>query len=180
MFNFKIFLFDLGDAYYGTIYIYNMKKHRYKIQVEWTGNNGNGTRNYNSYNRSHIINADGKYKEILGSSDPSFLGDKTKYNPEDLFLASLSSCHMLWYLHLCTVNNIVVVEYTDNAVGVMEEEGNGSGRFIEVVLKPIVVIMDSSQIKKANELHHEANKMCFIANSCNFKVKHEVKISAIK
>ena len=70
-----------------------MKKHNYEIKVEWTGNEGKGTLNYKSYNRNHTIIADGKYSVINGSSDPSFLGDKTRYNPEDLFLSSLSACH---------------------------------------------------------------------------------------
>ena len=149
-----------------------MKKHNYKIKIEWTGNEGKGTLNYKSFNRNHKIIADGKYGEINGSSDPSFLGDKTRYNPEDLFLSSLSSCHMLWYLHLCSVHKIIVTEYLDNATGIMEETENGSGKFTEVTLNPKVIITDFNMISKANELHKEANKMCFIANSCNFKIVH--------
>ncbi len=149
-----------------------MKKHNYKVKIEWAGNEGNGTLNYKSYNRNHIIMANGKYDKINGSSDPSFLGDKTKYNPEDLFLSSLSACHMLWYLHLCSVNKIIVTGYLDNAMGIMEETENGSGRFTEVTLNPKVRITDLSMIPKANELHNEANKMCYIANSCNFKIEH--------
>lgn len=80
---------------------------------------------------------------------------------------------MLWYLHLCSTVGINVVTYEDNAVGIMEEFSNGSGKFSEVTLYPIVIVTDTSMIEKANALHHEANKMCFIANSCNFVVKHE-------
>ncbi len=64
---------------------------------------------------------------ISGSSDPAFLGDPEKYNPEELLLSSISSCHMLWYLHLCTSHNVVVTTYFDHAEGVMEELENGSG-----------------------------------------------------
>jgi len=149
-----------------------MKKHNYKIKVEWTGNEGNGTLNYKSYNRNHVIITDGKYDRINGSADPSFLGDQSKYNPEDLFLSSLSACHMLWYLHLCAVHKIIVTHYLDNATGIMEETRNGSGKFIEVTLNPKVKITDLNMISKANELHAEANKMCFIANSCNFIIRH--------
>ena len=149
-----------------------MKNHHYKIKIEWTGNEGKGTLNYKSFNRNHKIIADGKYGEINGSSDPSFLGDKTRYNPEDLFLSSLSSCHMLWYLHLCSVNKIIVTEYLDNATGIMEEIDNGNSKFTEVTLNPKVKITDGSMIEIANELHEKANKMCFIANSCNFKIRH--------
>jgi organic hydroperoxide reductase OsmC/OhrA len=149
-----------------------MKKHNYQISIEWTGNQGTGTSDYKSYNRNHKINSAGKYDAINGSSDPSFLGDKTKYNPEDLFLSSLSACHMLWYLHLCATNKIVVTEYVDNATGVMEVLENGIGKFVEVTLYPIVKIKNATMISKANELHAEATKMCFIANSCNFKINH--------
>ncbi|MGD1839532.1 MAG: OsmC family protein [Thermonemataceae bacterium] len=151
------------------------KKHHYKIEVVWTGNEGEGNLNYRSYNRNHTIFAEGKQETIKGSSDPSFLGDKTRYNPEELFLSSLSACHMLWYLHLCTTHKIVVLEYTDKATGVMEETENGSGRFVEVTLLPTVKITDAAMLSKANALHKEANEMCFIANSCNFAIKHQPK-----
>lgn len=152
-----------------------MKKHNYSIKIEWTGNEGLGTLNYKAYNRNHTIISEGKYAHIDGSSDPAFMGDKSKYNPEDLFLSSLSACHMLWYLHLCSTYKIIVVEYYDIAQGVMKEDNNGSGKFTEVTLNPIVKITDPSMINKANELHKEANKMCFIANSCNFPIKHNPK-----
>lgn len=153
-----------------------MKTHNYKIKVEWTGNLGEGTLDYKSYNRNHNIVAEGKYTEINGSSDPAFLGDPTKYNPEDLFLSSISSCHMLWYLHLCSVNKIIVTTYIDNATGTMEETANGSGKFTAVTLHPVVTITDEKMAQKANDLHEEANKLCFIANSCNFKIAHNSKI----
>ena len=153
-----------------------MKEHHYTINIKWTGDEGKGTKDYKSYNRNHSISNPSKYSEILGSSDPSFRGDKTKYNPEDLFLSSIASCHMLWYLHLCSVNQIVVTSYSDNATGTMEESKNGSGKFKEVTLHPLVTIQDEHQIKKAAELHSQANEMCFIANSCNFKIGHESKI----
>ena len=98
-----------------------MKQHNYKTKIEWTGNEGQGTLNYKSYNRNHKISINEKFDIINGSSDPSFLGDKTKYNPEELFLSSVSACHMLWYLHMCTVHKIVVTEYVDNATGNMDE-----------------------------------------------------------
>ncbi len=153
-----------------------MKTHTYEIKVEWTGNEGKGTLDYKSYSRDHSISANGKYDDILGSSDPSFLGDRSRYNPEDLFLSSLSSCHMLWYLHLCSVHKIIVTDYVDNATAVMEETKNGSGRFKKVVLNPIVTIKNKELVEKANALHTEANKICFIANSCNFKIGHNQKV----
>lgn len=154
-----------------------MKQHNYNITIEWTGNLGKGTQDYKSYNRNHSIKGQGKYNDILASSDPAFLGDRTKYNPEDLFLSSITSCHMLWYLHLCSVNNIIVTAYSDTATGIMEESKNGSGKFTEVTLNPFVLIEDEKHIEKAHELHKEANALCFIANSCNFKIKHNPKIT---
>ena len=150
-----------------------MKEHHYTIKMEWTGNQGQGTLNYRSYSRDHVISEEGKTQHILGSSDPSFRGDKVRYNPEELFLSSLSSCHMLWFLHLCSVNKIVVVDYVDHPNGIMVESKDGSGYFKSVTLHPKVTITDEDQIEQANKLHHQANKMCFIANSCNFPIEHD-------
>ena len=146
--------------------------HSYKIKTQWTGNKGTGTSNYRAYDRSHTVKKENA-PEILGSSDPAFRGDKTKYNPEDLLVASLSQCHLLWYLHLCSEAGVVVVDYVDNATGIMEETANGGGRFTEVTLHPIVTIADASMIDKANALHKKANELCFVANSVNFPVHHD-------
>lgn len=156
-----------------------MKNHKYQVQIEWTGNEGFGTKSYNSYNRNHEIIVSEKYDTIKASSDPSFMGESTRYNPEELFLSSLSSCHMLWYLHLCSAHKIIVVEYTDEASGIMTETDNGSGKFVEVTLAPNVTITDANQLIKAKELHKKANEMCFIANSCNFVIKHEPNIRTV-
>ena len=151
------------------------KLHQYNLKVQWTGNSGLGTSNYTSYERNHIIKIDGK-TDIVASSDPSFRGDPKNHNPEELFLASISSCHMLWYLHLCSAAGIVVSAYEDNPEGVMEETEIGGGRFIAVTLKPRVTIADQSLKELAIKLHHQANENCFIANSLNFKVQHSVTI----
>lgn len=150
-----------------------MKQHRYHTVVTWTGNRGKGTATYRAYERDHEIRVKGKMHPIMGASDPSFLGDPSRYNPEDLFLASLSACHMLWYLHLCSVHQIIVTAYSDDAEGLMEEEPSGAGRFKEVMLRPKVTIKHAADIAKADALHEQANKMCFIANSCNFKIGHQ-------
>jgi organic hydroperoxide reductase OsmC/OhrA len=145
--------------------------HHYKATIIWTGNTGKGTSNYRTYERSHTISVDGK-PTIPGSSDPSFRGDPARYNPEEMLIASLSACHMLWYLHVCSEAGVVVVDYIDNATGIMAETADGGGRFKEVTLHPKVTVSDESMIAKANELHRKANKLCFIANSCNFPVNH--------
>lgn len=117
---------------------------------------------------------------IVGSSDPHFNGDASRYNPEELLVAALSACHMLYYLHLCADAGIVVVEYRDAARGTMIETPDGGGHFTEVVLKPRVGITKSSDARKANELHHKAHELCFIANSVNFPVRAEPEISIEK
>jgi organic hydroperoxide reductase OsmC/OhrA len=147
-------------------------KHHYNLTVEWTGNNGTGTNTYRSYKRSHTISVANKV-DILASADPTFHGDKTKYNPEELLLAALSGCHLLSYLHVCVKAGVVVTNYIDQAEGTMQEMPDGSGHFTEVILKPIVTVAESSMIDKANELHHQANQLCFIANSVNFPIKHQ-------
>ena len=146
-----------------------MKHHQYEIQVRWTGNLGSGTSDYRSYNRDHEVSAPGK-PLLLGSSDPGFRGDRTRYNPEDLLVASLSACHMLWYLHLCSSSGIVVTEYRDDARGTMEENSDGGGHFTQVILKPVVTVAAGADHEVALQLHETAHQRCFIANSVKFPV----------
>jgi len=146
------------------------KQHNYSLTITWTGNKGTGTSGYRAYERSHIVSKENKV-DIECSSDPSFRGDATKHNPEELLLAALSSCHMLAYLHLCAEAGVVVTAYIDNATGLMEETPNGSGHFVSATLFPVVTVTAASMIDKANELHHKAHELCFIANSCNFPVE---------
>jgi organic hydroperoxide reductase OsmC/OhrA len=152
-----------------------VKTHRYVTRVHWTAPNESGTTSYGAYSRNHGIGAAGK-PEILASSDPAFRGDPSRYNPEELLVASLSSCHMLWYLHLCSVNGITVVDYRDDASGAMEENGGG-GQFVEVELRPIVTILETSRRAKALALHNAAHRSCFIARSVNFPIRVEATIA---
>jgi organic hydroperoxide reductase OsmC/OhrA len=147
-----------------------MKQHTYQVHVNWTGNTGEGTKTYKSYRRDLTIESSGK-PPIPGSSDPAFRGDPSRYNPEDLLIASLSSCHMLWYLHLCAVNHVTVVDYQDHASGVMQEHDDGSGEFASVTLKPNIRILPGDDREKALALHTEAHHLCFIARSVNFPVE---------
>jgi len=149
--------------------------------MTWTGNLGEGTTSYRSYDRDHVIHAEGKELSIPGSSDPAFSGDKTRYNPEELLVSAISSCHMLWYLHLCAESGITVVSYVDNARGVMEESEDGSGKFESVTLVPSIVIEDyTSSYQKATNLHIKAHEMCFIANSINFDISVEPLIKGVE
>jgi organic hydroperoxide reductase OsmC/OhrA len=144
--------------------------HAFAVSVEWTGNTGEGTSDYRAYQRSHEIYAEGK-PVIQGSSDPAFRGDKSRYNPEELLVASLSACHMLWYLHLCADANVVVTSYVDHAEGKMRLTEDGGGRFEEVTLKPSVTIGEGYDRELALALHARAHHLCFIANSVNFEVR---------
>ena len=148
-----------------------VKEHHFNVKTTWTGNKGEGTRDYTAYSRDHIFTIDNK-ADLLASADPAFLGDGTKHNPEDLLVSSISACHMLWYLHLCASNGITIVDYKDDASGILTVTEKSGGSFTEMTLRPIVIITDQTQIERAIELHKEANKMCFIANSCNFPVHH--------
>jgi organic hydroperoxide reductase OsmC/OhrA len=150
------------------------RKHAYSVSIVWTGNSGTGTSGYRDYERSHEISAAGKVG-IEASSDAAFRGNRSKWNPEELLLAALSSCHQLAYLHICAVAGIVVVGYVDQAEGVMEETEDGGGRFTRVLLRPRVTVT-SGDLEKAKELHHEAHRKCFIANSVNFPVAHEAEV----
>lgn len=150
----------------------NHGSHTYQLTITWTGNRGQGTSNYKSYDRNHTIQAAGKIA-IPGSSDPAFMGDTTRYNPEEMLVAALSACHMLWYLHLCAEAGVVVTAYSDAATGIMEETAGGGGRFTQVTLHPAVTVAEAGMIETAHALHAKANELCFIANSCNFPVYHE-------
>jgi organic hydroperoxide reductase OsmC/OhrA len=147
-----------------------MKQHNYELQIEWTGNTGEGTKTYRSYSRDYTVTMQGK-PQMLASSDPSFRGDPARHNPEELLVASLSGCHMLSYLHLCTVNKITVLEYRDTAHGLMEENADGSAQFTRVTLHPTVKISAGDDLAKATSLHAQAHHMCFIARSVNFPVE---------
>ena len=153
-----------------------MKTHHYKVTIYWTGNLGVGTSGYTAYNRNHNLTAEKKTETINLSADPAFRGDDSLYNPEELLVASIASCHMLWYLHLCADAGIIVVDYKDSPEGFMEVGGTSPGKFVKVILHPTIIIKQGGDSQKAVELHHNANQKCFISNSCNFPIEHEPQI----
>jgi organic hydroperoxide reductase OsmC/OhrA len=148
------------------------RTHLYRLQVTWTGNTGTGTSGYRDYRRDHVVQAEGK-PVLLGSSDPAFRGDPSRYNPEELMVAALSECHLLWFLHLSATSGVVVTSYTDRPAGTLEENADGSGQFTEVVLRPEVTVAEPAMIDATDALHHRAHQMCFIARSVNFPVRHQ-------
>lgn len=152
------------------------QRHIYRAVVRWTGNRGIGTGAYTAYGRDHVFGAPGK-PPVAGSADPAFRGDDNRYNPEELLVASLSACHMLWYLHLCAEADVTVTAYEDAAEGVMETDGNGGGRFTSVTLCPRVTVTPHSDPERARALHEGAHARCFIANSVNFPVSCAPELS---
>jgi organic hydroperoxide reductase OsmC/OhrA len=147
-------------------------EHRYTVTSVWTGDRGAGTSGYRDYDRSVTLSIHGK-PDVLASSDKPFRGDPSRWNPEDLLLASLSECHLLSYLHACVEAGVIVRDYTDKAIGIMFEDGRGGGKFTEVVLRPHVIIAEESMRDAAMQAHHQAHEWCFIANSVNFPVRVE-------
>jgi organic hydroperoxide reductase OsmC/OhrA len=152
------------------------REHQYRIETEWTGNQGTGTSNYRAYGRDHELSGDGKSARISGSADQAFRGDPSRYNPEELLVAALSACHMLSFLHLCADHGIVVTAYRDEAEGTMAQHEDGSGEFTSVILKPRVTITDRSRVEETQALHHMAHELCFIARSVNFPVEHRAVV----
>ena len=149
--------------------------HDYKALLIWDGNLGTGTSTYTGYGRKYRLMIDGK-PDIIGSADPIFRGDANAYNPEDLFVAALSSCHLLSYLALCARSRINVVAYQDDAIGTLLLRPDGGGAFESVTLRPTVTIAPGSDEKRALELHDTAHDLCFIAASVKVPVHHEPQI----
>jgi organic hydroperoxide reductase OsmC/OhrA len=149
-------------------------EHSYAVSLRWTGDRGTGTSDYRAYGRDHVLTAAGKHS-IEGSSDRVFRGDVDRWNPEEMLLSALAQCHLLSYLHVAASNGIVVVGYTDDATGVMEQTRDGGGHFVSATLRPVVTISstDPADVEKAQALHAIASTKCFIAASVNFPVGHE-------
>jgi organic hydroperoxide reductase OsmC/OhrA len=144
-----------------------MAKHAFKATLNWSDEGTN--------EKSHTVSIEGKPNLAL-SAAKAFKGDPALYNPEDLLLTSLMSCHMMSYLYCCAVEKITVVSYKDNAEAILETQGNGSGRITKVTLHPEVIISEPEKVALALALHTKANQLCFIANSCNFEVDHNAKV----
>lgn len=139
------------------------KESNYRISLSWKGNT------IKNYDRAFTLTAPEK-PPIQGSSDPLFKGDAARWNPEEMLIASISSCHMLSYLHLCFKAGIMISEYHDNPTGVLTlSEGNG--RMTKVVLNPEIKLTDVSRLDEARELHATAHDHCFIANSVKIPIE---------
>jgi organic hydroperoxide reductase OsmC/OhrA len=156
-----------------------MSNHGFSIVNTWTGNTGSGTASYDTYERSHEFSAPSK-PTIPGSASPEYRGDAARYNPEEMLLGAVSACHMLWYLHLCAENGVVVSSYSDTATGKLHMNPNGSGEFKSITLCPVVELLPGSDAKLASALHDDAGRMCFIARSLRCDVQYRPQISVKK
>jgi organic hydroperoxide reductase OsmC/OhrA len=146
--------------------------HNFEARIVWTGNRGEGTRRYRGYDRSWRIDTPGK-PPIECSNDPTIGGDPTKPNPEDLLLASLSACHMLWFLHLASNAGILVRGYEDTPLGIGETGPRGEGRYVRAILRPAITVERGTDLERANSLHAEVHTYCFIARSVSFPIECE-------
>ena len=151
------------------------RTHDYTAEIRWTGNRGTGTSSYRDYDRAHDVSAANK-PTIAGSADPSFRGDPARWNPEELLVASLAQCHMLWFLHLAAVAKVVVTDYVDRPEGTMLEQDDGAGHFTRVVLKPEVTVAEEAMRERSHVLHEQAHAKCYVARSVNFPVLNEATV----
>jgi organic hydroperoxide reductase OsmC/OhrA len=132
----------------------------------------------NRYSRRHLIRFDGG-AELAGSSSPHVvrppLSDPSAVDPEEQFVASIASCHMLWFLSLAAASRYRVDSYADTAEGVMEKNAEGRLAVTRVTLRPAVRFSGEKQPSRGelDRLHHEAHESCFIASSVKTEIRCE-------
>jgi organic hydroperoxide reductase OsmC/OhrA len=138
-----------------------MSEHR--ATVHW---NRNGTAfEHREYSRDHLWHFDGGSR-VQASAAPQYLGNEALVDPERAFVAALSSCHMLTFLALAARDGLIVDEYRDEAVGLMERNGDRRIAITRVVLRPVIAWgSEPPHRDKLGDLHAKAHKHCFIANS---------------
>lgn len=146
-----------------------MRRTRYEIGLRWSGHAGAGTCSGGGYCRDHVIRGAGK-PTLRCASNSELCGDPARYNPEELLIASLSSYHMLRYLHLCATNGVVVESYVDRANGVVQLSPGGDGSFLSLELRPRVVVSLQAMVHRAEALHDDAHRRCSIAQTMGFPV----------
>ncbi len=148
----------------------------YTATIEWQRGEQDFTGN--RYSRKHVLRFDGGV-ELPGSSSPSVvplpMSDASAVDPEEMFVASLSSCHMLWFLSIAAARKFCVDRYVDNASGIMARNAEGRTAMTLVTLKPHVVFSGDPQpsVEQIHGLHHKAHEACFIANSVKTEARCE-------
>jgi organic hydroperoxide reductase OsmC/OhrA len=144
----------------------------YFAAIEWTRH---GDFLAGRYSRYHVIRFDGAV--VAGSAAPVNVpipyAVEDAVDPEEMFVASLSSCHMLWFLDFAKRAGIVVEAYVDAAEGVLAKDGEGRLAMTAVTLRPVVTLADPAREPELAALHHQAHEACFIANSVKTDVRVE-------
>lgn len=149
---------------------------QYELTLTWTGNTGSGTSGVRDFSRSHAVEVPGK-PTLHMSADIPFRGDADRWNPEELLLAALSGCHMLSYLWLAAQNGVVVAAYTDHPSATLTLHRDGGGEMESATLQPAVTVLDERHRELALNMHEEAARLCFIARSVNFPVRHQPSVT---
>lgn len=158
-----------GNAEKTALQLNTMSEHR--IELNWKRTSPDF--DYRSYNRDHAVTF--KNGEALGmSAAPAYKGSPELVDPEELLVASLSSCHMLTFLALAAKKGLVVDSYHDDAVGVLEKNEDGKLAITRVTLRPRVIFAgEPVDAATLDEFHHHAHEECFIASSVKTKVEVE-------
>lgn len=125
--------------------------------------------------KTHRVFIDDK-PPLTISADKTFKGDPSKYNPEDLLLTALSSCHMMSYLYVCGQHHIELITYQSEAIGVLELQADGSGAFTSIRLELSITVSKAEMIAQAKALHKAAGKLCFIANSLKVPISYKPQV----
>jgi len=140
----------------------------HKVRVDWE--RGDAEFTYEGYGRNHSWTFEGG-TTVTASAAPDFLGDAAHPDPEEAFVASLSSCHMLTFLALAARRRLVVERYSDEAVGFMEKNEANRLAVTRVELRPHIEFSgDPPSEEQLDKLHHLAHEHCFIANSVRTEV----------
>jgi organic hydroperoxide reductase OsmC/OhrA len=144
----------------------------HKATIEWR--NDSDTLAYRTYTRDHEWSFHGH--RVPASAAPEYLGSETRVNPEEAYVASLSSCHMLTFLAIAAKRMLVVDLYVDNAVGYLQKNENGALAITRVALHPKVSFAEGSTVTRSDleSMHHSAHESCFIANSVKTVVDVEI------
>jgi organic hydroperoxide reductase OsmC/OhrA len=151
-----------------------MAEAHFYAKLVWSGGALGPTESVEHYSREFRAEFEGK-PPLRGSADPAFHGDPTLYNPEDLLLSSVAASHMLSYLAVCAHARIAVRSYEDAPVATLARRDK-KVRFVDVLLRPKVVLNTGSDIEKARALHERAHNICVVVNSVNFPVRHETEV----
>ncbi len=126
---------------------------------------------YDDYNRTHVWRFDNGL-EIAAAAAPAFLGDPSCLDPEEAFVASVSSCHMLTFLAIAARKRLTVDAYEDHAVGHLEKNEDGRLAITRVDLHPRIRFADGVDVnvEALDKMHHTAHEQCFIANSVKTEI----------